>query len=386
MSYEKRDIPGDFEMIRCDLPPFVGDYAQMDYGDPKAPRTAQLREAYRLDAVVSGFDTEFQAQCALKRWVRTRWNHGWSLSYNKVTDALDILREADRGEQFNCGFYNRVFVECARALGWVARPVSIGVQDNAFPRGHNVGNVGHSVPEIWSNQYRKWIILDPDLNVHYQRDGMPLSALELHDAWLSHDTEAVAMIQETPAFTLPTGEHIELARKLVPNLDSFDASAAAHLCRRVARNRVLDYYARLRIGKWTWLDRRCLPGFVYHFAPGGTGVLSSNPDDMYWTVNQVRMAVQASWAEGPKLALKLEHCMPWFDRFEVRIDGGSWQPQAASFNWPMHEGENALEVRPVKRMFTVSGLRSLWPLSQDSEPNLPPIRPWPCTGMAPGRW
>jgi hypothetical protein len=347
MSEDKHSIPGDFEVIRCDLPAFVGDFTRMDYGDPLAPRTVQVREEYRLDEVVAGYDTEFKAQCALKRWVRSRWNHGWSLSCDKVKDALDILHEADCGEHFNCSFYNRVFVECARALGWVARPVSLSVRDAAFPRGHNVGNIGHSVPEIWSNQYRKWVIVDPDLNVHYVRDGVPLAALELHDAWLSHEVEAVETVQEEPAFTLPTGEHVELVRKLMPNLEHFNAAAAAHICRRFVRHHVLDYYARLRVGKWTWLDRRCLPSFVSHFAPGGTGIMTSNPDDLYWSLNMVRMAAQASWADGPKLALTFEHCMPWFDHFEVQIDGGPWQQQPAAFAWPMREGENALEVRSV---------------------------------------
>ena len=264
-----------------------------------------------------------------------------------VKDALDILHEADRGERFTCGFYNRVFVECARALGWVARPIGIGVRDNAFPRGHNFGNTGHSVPEIWSNPYRKWVILDPDLNVHYERGGIPLSALEIHEAWLSHETDAVTVVQEEPVFVVPTGAHVDLIPKLTPTVVSFDPASVMPLFKRFGRHRAMDYYARLRIGRWTWLDRRCLPGFVVHFAPGSSGILTDKPDDLYWTVNMVRLGAAASWAEGPKLALKLEHCMPWFSRFETRIDGEPWTARPEAFDWPMREGENVLEVRPV---------------------------------------
>ena len=347
MSEDRHGIPGDFEIIRCDLPAFVGDFTQMDYGDPLAPRTVRVREEYGLDDVVAGYATEFEAQRALQRWVRSRWDHGWSLGFNTVRDALDILHEADRGEHFNCGFYGRVFVEGARSLGWVARPLSIGVRDSAFPRGHNVGNVGHSVPEIWSNQYRKWVLLDPDLNLHYERDGVPLSALEIHEAWLAHEAEAVTVVQGEPPFTLPVGDHVGLVSKLMPNMDHFSEQEAAHLCRRFVRHRALDYYARLTVGRWTWLDRRCLPGFVSHFAPGGTGVLTDNPDDLYWTVNMVRLSAQAAWADGPNLTVSLEHCMPWFDHFETRVDGGVWQTRPATLDWPLCEGENVLEVRPV---------------------------------------
>lgn len=347
MNEDKRTIPGDFEVVRCDLPAFVGDYTQMDYGDPLAGRTVQVREEYRLDDVVAGPATEFEAQRALKRWVRSRWDHGWSLKFNEVQDALDILHAADEGEHFNCGFYNRVFVECARSLGWVARPLGVNVRDAAFPRGHNVGNVGHSVPEIWSNQYRKWVIMDPDLNVHYERDGVPLSALEIHDAWLSHEAEAVTMVQEEPPFALPTGAHVALVSQLMSDMEHFDEVEAAHLCRRFARHGALDYYARLCLGQWTWLDPRCLPSFVGHFAPAGTGMLTSNPDNLYWTVNMVRLSAAASWTHGPKLAVRLEHCMPWFDHYEVQVDGGAWQTQAETFDWPMREGLNVLAVQPV---------------------------------------
>ena len=347
MRLDLHTIPGDFEVIRCDLPAFVGDFAQMDYGDPQAPRTAQVREEYRLDEVIAGHASEFAAQRALKRWVRSRWDHGWSLSFERVQDALDILREAERGEHFNCGFYNRVFVECARALGWVARPVAIGVQDVGFPRGLNVGNVGHSVPEIWSNEFRKWVILDPDLNVHYERDGLPLSALEIHDAWLSHHAGAVEMVQEHPAFTTPAGEHCRLVPQLMPEMEHFDEHAAAAICGRFVRHNALDYYARVSIGRWTWLDRRCLPSFVTHFGPSVLGVLTSNADDLYWTVNMARLSARSSWSDGARLEVTLEHCMPWFSHYEARIDGGQWAAVAEAFDWPMREGRNVLEVRPV---------------------------------------
>ncbi len=347
MSIDKMSVPGDFEVIRYDLPAFAGDYTCMDYGDPLAPRTVQVREQYRLDDVVAGHPDEFAAQCALKRWVRSRWDHGWSLNADKVQDALDILQEADRGEQFNCGFYARVFIECARALGWVARPVGIGIRDIAFPRGHNMGNIGHSVSEIWSNQHRKWVLLDADMNMHYLRDSVPLSALELHDAWMADEADAVTVVAEEPAFVMPGERAVELANTTVSYMDAFTTERIAHNCRRFTRHNVLDYYARVGIGKWTWLDRRCLPSFVVHFAPGHTGILTDNRADMNWTVNMVRLGARADWSDGAKLIVTLEHCMPWFDRYEVCTDSGQWRSVGDTFDWPMREGVNTMEVRAV---------------------------------------
>ena len=32
------------------------------------------------------------------------------------------------------------------------------------------GNVGHSIPEVYSHDFYKWIMLDADMNVHYELD------------------------------------------------------------------------------------------------------------------------------------------------------------------------------------------------------------------------
>ena len=34
----------------------------------------------------------------------------------------------------------------------------------------------HSVTEIWSNQHRKWVMLDPTSNMYLEKDGVPLNA------------------------------------------------------------------------------------------------------------------------------------------------------------------------------------------------------------------
>ncbi|MFQ6097667.1 MAG: transglutaminase domain-containing protein, partial [Armatimonadota bacterium] len=181
----KRKVPGEFRVVRYDVRDFVGDYRAMEYGDPLDARMTQLRDEFGLESVVAGYGTEFEAILALKRWVRCRWNHGWSRSFRTVKDGLDILREAAKGEQFCCGHYTRVFVDCATALGWPARQVGIAIANCEFPRDHNVGNVGHSIAEIWCNEHGKWVVMDPDVNCHYERDGVPLNAMEVRDAWLS---------------------------------------------------------------------------------------------------------------------------------------------------------------------------------------------------------
>ncbi len=345
---DKLKVPGEFEVIAYDCPDFIGDYTQIDYGDPLSPRSSMLLDEFPIEDAVSGCASEFEEQLALKRWVRSQWNHGWSVDFDTVTDGLDILRSVAKGEQFCCGHYARVFADCATALGWPARLVGLSIEACGFPRNYNVGNVGHAVAEVWSNDLRKWVAMDPDLNCHYECDGVPLSALEVNQGWLGDGGEQIALIKDEPEFVLPTGPTVELAGRRTPGLNRFDEETCRLLFERFGRHQAKDYYARLSIGSRQWVDRRCLPTFVCHFAPAGAKRWTSNPDDLYWTLNMARLGADPSWDEtGAALVISPDHCMPWFDHYEVRVDGGEWERKDMPFSWPMHNGANRLECRAV---------------------------------------
>jgi hypothetical protein len=343
-----RKAPGEFRVLEYDVPEFTGDYAGMDYGDPRAERLVELKQEFDLDGVIAGQETEWDEILALKRWVRSRWNHGWSYAFTEVKDALDILREAAKGEQFTCGFYARVFSECATALGWPTRQVGVGLDRCEFPRDHTYWNVGHAVVEIWSNELAKWVLMDPDLNVHYECCGVPLGALEIHDAWLTDQGAFVDMVQDEPEFVMPTGRTIEIGKEVPMPRESTEEGVRLKM-ERFARNRVLDYYARVRIGNWNLIDDRCLPSFLVHFNPSGPVNGTRDIERMNWTVNLARASFTPSWDETSALVqTKLEHCMPYFSHYEVQVDEADWQPLTGDeFPWAMREGVNALQFRAV---------------------------------------
>ena len=346
----KLQVPGEFDVVGWKMPEIVGDWAMHDWADPDDERLVTLRNEFGLESVIDGAQDDLQAILTLKRWVRSRWDHGWSMSYNTVTDALDILREAERGEQFNCGHYARVFIACATALGIPARTVNLGLAGSSFPRGHDVGNVGHCVAEAWSNDLAAWVVIDCDLNVHYERDGRPLSALEVHDAWLAGESAQITPVQDEPAFVVPSGATVEVLAELMPECRGFDDATVALKFDRFGRHGAMDYYARLRINGMEWLDPRCPPTFVRHFAPGPAVRYSAHVPDLYPTLNAVRIGAAPRWDDaGAALTITLEDCTPWFERYEASIDGGPWELREPSFDWPMREGVNRLEARAVNR-------------------------------------
>lgn len=346
-------VPGEFDLIGWEIPQVDGNWRAFDFPDPDDERIAALREEFGVEEAAEGAQGDLAEILALKRWVRSRWDHGWSFAHQTVKDALDIMREAADGHQFNCGHYSTVFVACAAALGIPARRIGLGLANCGFPRGHDVGNIGHCVAEAWCNEIGGWMVVDCDLNLHYERDGVPVRALDVHDAWLGGDRDALTPVYEEPAFVVPSGRTVEILGELSPECRGFEDEAVALKFERFGRNDVMDYYARLRFyGQPTleWLDRRLPPTFVRHFAPTPAVRYTQNEQEVYPTLNCVRIGTAAAWSEGgASLTMGLEHCMPWFERYEARIDGGPWAQCDESFTWAMREGTNVLEVRAINR-------------------------------------
>jgi hypothetical protein len=341
--------PGEFRVLDYDVADFVGDWTRMEYGDPQAERLLQLRQEFALDEVIAGQDSEWEMLLALKRWVRSRWDHGWSRCWSEVQDALDILRFARDGEQFTCGFYARVMRECCTALGFPARIISLGLERCEFPRDDTYWNVGHSVSEVWSNDHAKWVILDADLNVHYEWDGMPLSALEIRDLWLSGLAPEVEVVQQEPLPVLPDERTMDAVREFTGD-ESLNVETIGRNMRRFTRHQAMDYYARVTIGGWHYVDSRCLPTFIHHFAPASALRPTGNPADLYWSLNLVRPVLTPSWeAQSARLQVAFEHCMPYFSHVEVTVDGGAAQSCEETFQWAMRPGVNSLGFRGVNQ-------------------------------------
>ena len=224
--------------------------------------------------------------------------------------------------------------------------IGIGIEHGEYPRDYHLGNVGHSVAEIWSNEHQKWVVMDPDVNVYYRRQGLPLNALEIRNAWLDGEAGSVEMVQDEPEFVVPSERTLQILRQQ-PAYHAWSDEVVPLVFERFARNRVMDYYARVRINGWEWVDEGVLPCFVSHFTPYAV-MPSTNPDDLYWTLNLVRLSATPSWEGGQaKLGIEFEHCMPYFDHYEVRLGEGQWRRVRESFDWLMREGVNVLECRAV---------------------------------------
>ena len=141
------------------------------YQDMTHLKVQLLRERAGLDRFVSEAGSELELSRLLANWANGRFGHTQPLPYPSW-DAHEILDRAERGDAFWCTFKAVLFVQACNAVGLTARLLGINKKDES----------AHTVAEVYNNELRKWLLVDPWFNGYFEKDGEPQSALELHRA------------------------------------------------------------------------------------------------------------------------------------------------------------------------------------------------------------
>ena len=311
-----------------------------------------LRDKYDLRGVIAGARDEWQAQLKLNHWVHTRITNGTPTS--EPQNALEILNLAAQGKQFWCSYYAITYTQCALALGWQARKLGL---DRYHPA-EGKGSRHHGATEVWSDQFRKWVYLDPQSDLHFVKDGIPLSAWEIRGEWLKDKGLGVQhvvgappdTVQKNPAvvwWDLPAEDETSLFFWLFYT-DEYATwekdSPSKFLFPQDSANAGLTWYqngadnkSRLHTG---YLNNLFLP--------------TERIEDVYWTAG-VTEATLSGTAKG-RLTLSLDSCCPDLDCYEVNLDGEGWKriEDPAKLIWPLNKGVNSLALR-TKNQAGVTG-------------------------------
>jgi hypothetical protein len=137
----------------------------------------ELKALFDFDEYVAAGKTEFERMELLKRWTYDTVTYGGAKKYMQLRNGLTILKKAVKGEVFWCNNIGAVYMQCALSMGWTSRYVFL----------RNTKGESHIANDIWSNQYQKWVMMDPTWNIHIEKDGLPLSLIEIRDEWRRND-------------------------------------------------------------------------------------------------------------------------------------------------------------------------------------------------------
>ncbi len=313
------------------------------HGNPKLER---LREQENLDDLVVGLDGEFQQQLAILAWAQARLPR-FGRPTSDVRGALDIIAAADDGHTFYCSYYMDVFVSAAASMGWVTRSLALRVGNNW----QGTGSYEHSAVEIWSNEHRKWVMLDPTYALHIEKEGVPLSAWEFRQQWFYGDRHELVFV-----IGALDGRRARYSDLPVAIADHPGYGTLA------VRDLTLDKYAFVGYvpnndfmdtgPNWDEFfistDEQLSQGVRWHRG-------NDNPDDPmqpYFPLNQAALSLEH--ADDTHVRVHVDTLTPNFDRFEARFDSEQWNEVGESFVWALEPGANRVEVRSFNR-FGVPG-------------------------------
>jgi hypothetical protein len=334
------------ERVEAEIPPARHPGVKFDTRPWGDSLLVALRERYDLDEVVRDASNEWQAQLLLNHWIHQKIENG--TPEVDVGNAIEILDAAAEGQKFWCSFYAITYTQCALALGWQARKISL----DHFHGPDGVGSRHHGAAEVWSNQWRKWIYIDPQSDLHFEKNGVPLSSREIRAAWLDNGGDGVAHVTGVPPDTVCKNPAIvwwdledEDETALFFWLIWHDSYATWDSTSPSPFYTPQDQYTD---GK-TWYQGG--PESLHPHA-GYTNKLFEPVEDLdklHWTVGVVETRIAA--VERGKIIFALDTFLPDFEKFEASVDGDEWEriENPDVFAWELHMGMNGLSLRAVNK-------------------------------------
>ena len=183
-------IKTGYVVEKVDNPPFKPNTEFLGSEDLSHPGFQHLIEKYKLDTVFHGETDELQRILLLRQWIKSVIKiDDFGDPYPGGGSAEGILDAALEGTGFHCGHFMKVQNGIMNAYGYVTRTLGAGPGVMGGPDGH------HGINEIWLNNYNKWFLSDAKYDHHFEKDGIPLSSLEIRDEYLKNKAADVIKVK-----------------------------------------------------------------------------------------------------------------------------------------------------------------------------------------------
>ncbi len=160
------------------------------FDEMATPKTAHLISKFRLDTVMKGETDEFKRMLLLRHWIKSVIPIlDYASHYPGEGNVERILDYALKGQGYDCGYFMRVQNAVMSSFGYVCRTIGAGAGVKGVNDGH------HGINEIWSNKYNKWFLSDAKYDHHFEKNGIPLSALEVRNEFLKNKGVDILMVK-----------------------------------------------------------------------------------------------------------------------------------------------------------------------------------------------
>lgn len=332
----------------------AGDFPlQVEWRDE--PRVLELRRQERLDEVIAGAGSQLDVFKKLTAWTRAQFDPGLPDPY-PLCNGLSILSDIRSGRTRGfCGQYSYLLGDALKSFGYFAvRYVELESESGA----------AHFAVEAWCDDLSRWVLLDPLHAALYDREGAPLSAVDIHDALLAGASKDIHVNRLPVPAADPEAPPRSGAGSRRPSPRSGPEAATGATASRgpsnddllsvfynvavSTRNDFARLFRPLTLAQRGTLFLRYGDPRVAPFRNMSFALSSSRRDDFLAPMNQV--AIEATPEPGRAvvhLAFSTRGTSPHFLHYRVRIADGPWKDVGALLAWSLASGENSLEVRTV---------------------------------------
>lgn len=336
-------------VVPVENPPLKKNTAFKMYEDLTSPKFHDLKEKYKLDTIFKGENDEFKRQLMLRHWIRTIIDiSDFEDTYPGEGVAEIILDEALKGQGYHCGHYMVVQNAIMNAYGYVTRCLGAGPGVKGGPDGH------HGVNEVWSNKFGKWYLSDAKYDHHFEKNGTPLSALEVRDEFLKNKAADIVMVKG-PARTPIASDGLRNAKGIIVDHTRADFARTYTWVEYETYNdrytnwpgssdhvSILTMYEDdfFRNNTWIWDGK---PHWAYNVKDHL--IREPNRDAIEWTPNIIASNVKV---EGNTIRVDLESETPNLKTYQMKaLPNGSWEDVPASVSVEVDGDQKELVFRAM---------------------------------------
>jgi len=302
--------------VDVDNPKFKPNTVFIGSEDLSSPKFNHLIEKYQLDTIFHGETDEFKRILLLRHWIKSIIRiEDFGDPYPGDGNVEAMLDFALQGQGYHCGHFTRIQNAIMNAYGYVTRTLGAGPGVKGGPDGN------HGINEIWLNGYNKWFLSDAKYDHHFEKDGIPLSALEVRDEYLKN--KAADIIKVKGSERKPTDADPETGTKKEQSAQTYTWVAFDGYNDMFT---VWPDYTTLRImyddeffRNHTWI-RSGKPYWTYDHPEFMLKV--QDRDAIEWTPNTIASSVAI---DGDKATIELISDTPNLEEYQMKeLPSGSW--------------------------------------------------------------
>jgi hypothetical protein len=352
----RMEIPANWAITAYNNPVIRYSSTGFIYQSADEPMNKAAIDLDDLDKLAAGAGSEFDIFVRFLDYSSRRWVYGSPLIEYPKWNTIDTAERAQSlGNGGMCIQFAAYLAHMLTVMGFHARHVNIQY---------------HEVTEVWSDDFQKWIYLDPtqgvDMYLYDKQTKIPLSLYDIHRQyyelyniktpidWMANPDsrrKPVMPVKDFPASWSTTDPRVELSHvdfggywtlleflRMMPRND-FSTTTTPEPLQQGCMQWPWDGYLN-------WYDSLCPPKLQY-------SKYTDRECDFWPTLNQVRFEAVPE-INGNLVYITMTTFTPSFKTFQVKVDEGAWTDSDDKFVWNLHSGKNRLEMRAVSK-FGVKG-------------------------------